>query len=94
MIYFGLLGLGIAIGLPIAALGCGIGQGIAVNGAMQGMARQPEAAGTIQTAMIIGLAFIESLVIYALVMFFMLRGSLPAVDQAIQAARAATGAGG
>ena len=64
MIYFGLLGLGIAIGLPIAALGCGIGQGIAVNGAMQGMARQPEAAGTIQTAMIIGLALIESYRLY------------------------------
>ncbi len=94
MIYFGLLALAVGLGLPIAVIGAGIGQGIAVNGAMQGMARQPEAAGTIQTAMIIGLAFIESLVIYALVMFFMLRGSLPTVDQAIRAAGAATGTGG
>ena len=94
MIYFGLLALAVGLGLPIAVIGAGIGQGIAVNGAMQGMARQPEAAGTIQTAMIIGLAFIESLVIYELVMFFMLRGSLPAVDQAIRAAGTAAGTGG
>ncbi len=80
MIYFGLLALAVGLGLPIAALGCGIGQGIAVNGAMQGMARQPEAAGTIQTGMIIGLAIIESLVIYSLVMFFMLQGKLPSFD--------------
>jgi F-type H+-transporting ATPase subunit c len=41
------------------------------------MARQPEAAGNLQTGMIIALAFIESLVIYALLMFFMLQGKLP-----------------
>ena len=80
MIYWGLLALAAGLGLPIAAMGCGIGQGIAVNGAMQGMARQPEASGTIQTGMIIGLAIIESLVIYSLVMFFMLQGKLPAIS--------------
>lgn len=80
MLYFALLALATGIGLPIAALGCGIGQGIAINGALQGMARQPESAGTIQTAMIIGLALIESLVIYSLLMFFMLQSKLPATD--------------
>ena len=80
MIYFGLLGLGLAIGVGIAALGCGIGQGIAVSGAAQGIARQPEAAGTIRTTMIIGLALIESLAIYSLLTFFMLKGSLPSTD--------------
>jgi F-type H+-transporting ATPase subunit c len=80
MIYWGLLALAAGFGLPIAAMGCGIGQGIAVNGAMQGMARQPEASGAIQTGMIIGLAIIESLVIYSLVMFFMLQGKLPAIS--------------
>lgn len=80
MIYWGLLAIAAGLGLPIAAMGCGIGQGIAVNGAMQGMARQPEASGTIQTGMIIGLAIIESLVIYSLVMFFMLQGKLPAIS--------------
>jgi F-type H+-transporting ATPase subunit c len=52
-----MLGLGIALG--VAALGVGIGQGIAANGALSGIARQPEAAGKIQTAMLIALAFME-----------------------------------
>ena len=51
----GLLGIGLMLG--IAALGVGIGQGIAANGALNGMARQPEASGKIQTAMLIALAF-------------------------------------
>jgi len=78
MDYFGKLALAAGLGLPIAVIGAGLGQGIAIYGAVQGMARQPEAAGTIQTAMIIGLALIESLVIYALLMFFILSGKLPA----------------
>ncbi len=91
MFYFGMLALATGLGLPIAALGCGIGQGIAVNGAVQGMARQPEASGTIQTAMIIGLALIESLVIYSLLMFFLLWIKLPASDQILQAVNAGAG---
>lgn len=85
MLYWGLLGLGVAIGLPIAVIGAGLGQGRAVAAGLEGMARQPEAAGTIQTAMIIGLAIIESLVIYSLLMFFMLKPLLPSVDQASDA---------
>lgn len=68
---------GIALGLAVAVLGCGLGQGLAVNGAMNGMARQPELAGKIQTAMIIGLAFVESLVIFTMVMSFLFLGKLP-----------------
>jgi F-type H+-transporting ATPase subunit c len=45
--------------LGLAALGCAIGLGMIGNGAMQGMARQPEAIGKIQTAMLIALAFVE-----------------------------------
>ena len=57
------------------------------------MARQPEASGTIQTAMIIGLALIESLVIYALLMFFILQGKFPSIssEQAVQMARSESG---
>jgi F-type H+-transporting ATPase subunit c len=77
MLYLGLLGLGVAIGLPIAVIGAGLGQGKAAAAALEGIARQPEMAGKIQTVMIIGLALIESLVIYALLMFFMLQGKLP-----------------
>ncbi len=89
MSYFGMLALATGLGLPIAVVGAGLGQGIAVYGAVQGMARQPEAAGTIQTAMIIGLALIESLVIYALLMFFILQTKLP--DTAAVLAKIATG---
>ena len=59
-------------GMAVATIGTGIGQGMAVNGAMQGISRQPEAAGTIGTNLIIGLAFIESLAIYALVVALLL----------------------
>jgi F-type H+-transporting ATPase subunit c len=70
------LGLAIPLGLGVAALGSGIGIGMAVNGAMQAMGRQPEAIGKIQTAMIIGAAFIEALTIYALVLGFVLMGKI------------------
>jgi len=65
--YYGLalLGSGLAIGL--AALGTGIGQGIGVKGALEGIARNPGVSGKIMTTLIIGLAMIESLAIYALV---------------------------
>ena len=82
MLYLGLLALGVALGLPIAVIGAGIGQGNAAAAALAGVARQPEAAGKIQTMMIIALALIESLVIYALLMFFMLQGKLPTLTVA------------
>ena len=59
-----------------AAMGCGIGQGLAAFAALQGIARNPSAAGKIQTPMIIGLALIESLCIYALVIAFFLQGKV------------------
>ncbi len=59
------LGCGIAIGL--AAFGTGIGQGIGLSKACEGVARNPGASGKITTTLIIGLAMIESLAIYALV---------------------------
>ncbi len=71
-----LLGLGLPLGMGIAALGSGLGLGKAVSSAMEAMGRQPEAIGQIQTAMIIGLAFIEALTIYALIMVFVLQGKL------------------
>jgi F-type H+-transporting ATPase subunit c len=64
------LGAGLAIGL--AAIGGGLGQGRAVASAVEGIARNPGAAGKIVTPMIIGLAMIESLVIYGLVVALIL----------------------
>ncbi len=58
------------LSLAIAAAGCGLAQGKAVVAACEGIARNPQAAGAIRTTMIIGLALIEALVIYALVAGF------------------------
>lgn len=68
----GLIAIAAGIGLGIAAAFAGLGQGIATNGALQGVARNPQASGKIMTLMIIGLALIESLVIYAFVIAIML----------------------
>lgn len=59
------------LGLGIAAFGSALGLGRAVGAAMEAMARQPEAAPRIQTAMIIGCALIEALTIYALISVFL-----------------------
>ena len=72
VLYYAAIAIAIGLGLPIAACGCGIGQGLAVKAAMEGMARQPEMASKIQTGMIIGLALIESLTIYAFVISLIL----------------------
>ncbi|MFH0823463.1 MAG: ATP synthase F0 subunit C [Pseudomonadota bacterium] len=64
------LGAGLAIGL--GAIGSGIGMGTAIGGACEGTSRNPEAGGKILTTMIIGLAMIESLTIYALVVALLL----------------------
>ncbi len=61
-------GFAMAIGSAFAALA----QGRAVAAALDGIARQPSAAGRIQTAMIIGLAMIESLAIYVLLIVLIL----------------------
>lgn len=63
----GMTYLAAAIGMAIAAAGCGIGQGMGLKGACEGTARNPEAGGKLMVTLILGLAFIESLAIYALV---------------------------
>jgi F-type H+-transporting ATPase subunit c len=59
------IGAGIAIGF--AALGTGIGMGSGLSKACEGVARNPGVSGKITTTLIIGLALIESLCIYALI---------------------------
>ena len=58
------------IAMAIASGLCGLGQGRAVASALEAMARNPGAAGTVQTAMLLGLAFIESLALFTLVIVF------------------------
>ena len=65
---------GFAIG--IAALGGTMGQGRAAAAALEGISRNPGAAARIQTPMILGLAFIESLVLFTWVIAFMLLGKV------------------
>lgn len=61
---------GVAIGL--AALGGAIGMGLAIAKASEGIARQPEASGNIRSTMMLGLVFIETVVIYALIVSVLL----------------------
>lgn len=68
-----------ALSVGIAALGCGIGMGSAVGGACTGTARNPEASGKITVTMIIGLALIESLTIYGLVISLILLYANPLI---------------
>lgn len=72
----GYVGLGAGIAMAFGVLGAGIGQGIAAAKAFEGIARNPQAASKIQTPMLIGLAFIESLAIYALVIAFFLQAKI------------------
>ncbi len=84
MLYLFGLALGVGFGVAIAAFGCGLGQGRAVAAALEGAARQPEAAGRLTTLMILGLAFIESLTIYALIFGFLLSSRLPATADVLK----------
>ncbi len=80
MIYLAVLAFGATLGLPSAVIFASTAQGKATSAALEGIARQPEATARIQTAMIIGLALIESLVIYSLLIFFLLMAKLPQGD--------------
>ena len=64
--------IGTALGMAIAAAGCGIGQGLGLKGACEGIARNPDVSGKVTGTMILAFAFIESLAIYALVISFIL----------------------
>lgn len=67
-----MIALASGIGIGIAAFGGAIGQGRAIASALDGIGRNPGASGKIITPMIIGLAMIESLVIYSLVVSLLL----------------------
>lgn len=73
------LALGCVIGLGLAAFGGGIGMGNAISGALSSMARNPGVYQNIFTAFLIGMALIESLVIYTLVVVLILLYANPLV---------------
>lgn len=72
----GYVGLGAGLAVGLAALGSGLGQGRLGGSAMEGMARNPQAGGDIRTSMLLGMAFPESLVIFAFAISFLLLGNI------------------
>jgi len=74
--FFG-IAIACGFGIGVAAFGTGMAMGNAISAALQGTARNPEAGGKIMTTMIIGLALIESLCIYALLICFILVFKIP-----------------
>ncbi|MGC9108655.1 MAG: ATP synthase F0 subunit C [Caldimicrobium sp.] len=76
--------LATGIGVGLGALGCGIGIGQATAGACQGIARNPELAGKLTVTMILGIALVETQVIYALVIALILLYANPVLPKFLQ----------
>jgi len=72
----GLIAIAAALAVGITAIGSAIAQGKTASKAMESMARQPEVAGQIRTAMLIALALMEALTIYGLLIAFMIVGKI------------------
>ena len=72
----GLIALGAGLGLGIAAFGAATGQGRATAAAMESIGRNPNSADRIFTPLIVGLALMEALALYALVIAFNLAGRI------------------
>lgn len=72
----GWIGLAAGLGIGLAAFGGALGQGRAAATALDGIARNPGASDKLFTPMILGLALIESLVIYALIISILLLGKI------------------
>ncbi|WP_426450451.1 F0F1 ATP synthase subunit C [Paenibacillus sp. S-38] len=68
-----LVAAGVVFGL--GALGAGIGNGLIVGRAIEGISRQPELRGTLQTTMFLGIGFVEALPVVSLVLAFLFMGN-------------------
>jgi len=68
----GIIALAAALAVAISTIAPGLGQGQAAKAALESMARQPEAAGSIRSTLIIAMALMEALTIYGLLIAFML----------------------
>jgi F-type H+-transporting ATPase subunit c len=76
-IHFGLGWLGAGLGAGLALIGAGMGIGKLAGPAMEGIARQPEAAGEIRLTMIIAAALIEGIALFALVICILMALNAP-----------------
>ena len=72
------------IGMGLGSFGTGIGQGLAIQKAVEGVARNPGASGKIMTVMLIGLAMIESLAIYVFVVAMIILFANPFTETVVQ----------
>jgi F-type H+-transporting ATPase subunit c len=72
----GLIALGAGLAIGIGALGCGMGQGRLAAAAMESLGRNPNSEPQIRTWMIVGLAFVESLSLYALLIAYIMQGKI------------------
>lgn len=72
----GIIALAAALAIAISTIAPALGQGKTAAAAVESMARQPEVAGDIRTAMILGLALMEALTIYGLLIAFMILGKI------------------
>lgn len=84
MIYFATLAIAIGFGLAVAAVGSAFSIGKAAMAALEGTARQPEAANDLRVTLIIGAALMEALTIYVLVAAILLMGKLPVAESIIE----------
>jgi F-type H+-transporting ATPase subunit c len=84
MEFFAWCMLAAGLGMGLGSVGTGIGQGIAIRAACEGVARNPGASGKILTTMMIGLAMIESLAIYVFVVAMIILFANPFTDQVLQ----------
>jgi F-type H+-transporting ATPase subunit c len=73
-------------GMAIGSFGTGLGQGLAIKSAVEGVARNPSASGKILTTMMIGLAMIESLAIYVFVVAMIILFANPFTAQVMELA--------
>jgi len=71
-------------GMAIGSFGTGLGQGLAIKSAVEGVARNPGASGKIMTIMLIGLAMIESLAIYVFVVAMIILFANPFTETVVQ----------
>lgn len=74
--YKGLIALAAGLGLGLAAFGAALGQGRATAAAMESIGRNPNSADRIFTPLIVGLALMEALALYALVIAFFLQAKV------------------
>ncbi|MCD6525430.1 MAG: ATP synthase F0 subunit C [Desulfuromonas sp.] len=86
MTFFAWCMIAAGIGMGLGSFGTGIGQGLAIKSAVEGVARNPSASGKILTTMMIGLAMVESLAIYVFVVCMIILFANPFTAQVMELA--------